>query len=1281
MVRKHDPTSMATAKGHLDRTRQGLNSTKEAAGIGGAAAAAAGVTLGWYEDERISADTSRESDAEWIPMDKKERTNGVLFKVIRPRLGRNHMDATGRFPVESEQGNGYLMVFVCEDSNYVHFETLKDRSAAEHTAAFRRGFKFFEARGFRPKIERLDNECSQQLLDEMQKICGIKVELVPPTNHRALKAERGIRTAKNHLISVWATADSHFPMRLWDHLEQPEMVLNMMRGSNITPHLSAWQQLHGPYDNSKHPLAPFGMRICAHEPAATRQPFGQRCVKGYLLGCSPLHHRSWRVAIDNGGTRVTDTIAWFPEDYVMPGASPVARLDAALREVSQCSKTLVEALKRGKDGSDREVISREGRQALDELANLYTNKQPQQERGTTAEVRREMPRAEPALVGEQQEQQQKQRAGEDQRVPADSRQDLRVSEDTSEPEDISSIAQERVPTASSAMGPATSKQGGAAGSGARFDNTLGDARTKRKAKARTKKNASSGENAPAAPQPAAVVVEKAGAAEQKTPPAAVTATEQQEEPSVMGHVHATEPPGHKHGSRAQRQPAVAWRNLKRGRNQCKRVARREHGSSPSQPEYVIATEIELQRYTVRQLKDLMRDHEISAAGCSTREDLVEAIVTAKAEVRHKLSARETLAHVRATTSGQRASKAQRAILARAARVHAVTASAVRAAADPEHAADSETAAAAGPVDSSEPRGAEAFAYATTDERTGETLVWRRLIKPENPGQAIWIQATDEEWDRLIEGTETLEFIDPEEKESGRTASYMSMAASLKPDSEGKLTVARVRGAYGGNVTDYAGPRSANTASHAAVKTLLNAIVSDPKAKCLTADAKDFYLMTVLDKVEYMWIEPGQIPQRTFEKYGLKNRKTNSKGNYMVRVKRGMYGLPHAGRLAAIKVTALLAKAGYHECRHNKMVFRHDTRDVTFTLVVDDFLIKYSERADAEHLIRTLEEVYVMKTDWEAKKYLGITLDWDYNSAVRTVTLSMPNYVEKGVQRFSQWLGADRRVTHGPGSPAPRVFGVQPAKVQEEAPALPAEEKTELQRLVGYFRYYAEAIDSTQLVKLGQLASQQNAPTEATKREARDLLDYVATWPNATLVFRASDMILRSISDGSHRGEPRGGSRIGGIHFYGSKGAKEVNGAVQIVCKLLDVQSSSACETELGALYENGRVIAGLRNMASEFGYPQEQPTEVECDNQCAVGIAGETEKQKRAAAMDMRFLWVADRVRQGQIRVSWSKGEGNLADYVTKIHPHKHHREMRKFFVRDPPLDPSRQMTMKNRKN
>ena len=53
--------------------------------------------------------------------------------------------------------------------------------------------------------------------------------------------------------------------------------------------------------------------------------------------------------------------------------------------------------------------------------------------------------------------------------------------------------------------------------------------------------------------------------------------------------------------------------------------------------------------------------------------------------------------------------------------------------------------------------------------------------------------------------------------------------------------------------------------------------------------------------------------------------------------------------------------------------------------------------------------------------------------------------------------------------------------------------------------------------------------------------------------------------------------------------------------------------------------------------------------------------------MDMRFHWIADRVRQGHFTVTWKSGSTNIADYFTKIHMAKHHRIMRNTFVYDPP--------------
>ena len=52
-------------------------------------------------------------------------------------------------------------------------------------------------------------------------------------------------------------------------------------------------------------------------------------------------------------------------------------------------------------------------------------------------------------------------------------------------------------------------------------------------------------------------------------------------------------------------------------------------------------------------------------------------------------------------------------------------------------------------------------------------------------------------------------------------------------------------------------------------------------------------------------------------------------------------------------------------------------------------------------------------------------------------------------------------------------------------------------------------------------------------------------------------------------------------------------------------------------------------------------------------------KQKISKAIDVRFYWVHDRVRQGQFFVFWDAGKNNLGDFSTKHHPPAHHKQMR----------------------
>ena len=53
--------------------------------------------------------------------------------------------------------------------------------------------------------------------------------------------------------------------------------------------------------------------------------------------------------------------------------------------------------------------------------------------------------------------------------------------------------------------------------------------------------------------------------------------------------------------------------------------------------------------------------------------------------------------------------------------------------------------------------------------------------------------------------------------------------------------------------------------------------------------------------------------------------------------------------------------------------KHETRDVSFTLAVDDFLIKYTNDTDLDHLITTIRAGYTLKVDVDVKQYVGIAL--------------------------------------------------------------------------------------------------------------------------------------------------------------------------------------------------------------------------------------------------------------------------------------------------------------------
>jgi hypothetical protein len=170
------------------------------------------------------------------------------------------------------------------------------------------------------------------------------------------------------------------------------------------------------------------------------------------------------------------------------------------------------------------------------------------------------------------------------------------------------------------------------------------------------------------------------------------------------------------------------------------------------------------------------------------------------------------------------------------------------------------------------------------------------------------------------------------------------------------------------------------------------------------------------------------------------------------------------------------------------------------------------------------------------------------------------------------------------------------------------------------------------------------------------------------------MALHVHSDASYLSEKKARSRAGGIFFLSDKltppdkaplpdaTPPPNNGAIHVHSSIMSSVLSSATEAEIGALFFNGKEAAMLRNTLRDMGHPQ-TATPIQTDNACAAGIANDTVKQRRSKAMDMRFYWIRDRVRQGHFLIHWRKGTDNLADYFTKHHSPSHHRLMRQRYL------------------
>ena len=260
LVQKHLLPSEHTANGHLHLTKQGVRSTKPTI----PRSKAHDILLKLIETEKL----------------KDDPTITDLKNLIAS-------DLPGRYPITSARGNKYLLVMYDYDTNYIMAEPIQSRHTEDLIKGFSTCYQVLTDNGFTAKTLRCDNEISREMKNTLTHN-NVTWELVPPRNHRSNPAERAIQTYKNHFIAMLSGTDPTFPDNAWDQLiPLANITLNLLRQSKIQPKLSAYAQMHGPYDYNRHPLAPAGCKLSQHRNPRHQAKLGQSCHSKLLYRPSP----------------------------------------------------------------------------------------------------------------------------------------------------------------------------------------------------------------------------------------------------------------------------------------------------------------------------------------------------------------------------------------------------------------------------------------------------------------------------------------------------------------------------------------------------------------------------------------------------------------------------------------------------------------------------------------------------------------------------------------------------------------------------------------------------------------------------------------------------------------------------------------------------------------------------------------------------------------------------------------------------------------------------------
>ena len=431
----------------------------------------------------------------------------------------------------------------------------------------------------------------------------------------------------------------------------------------------------------------------------------------------------------------------------------------------------------------------------------------------------------------------------------------------------------------------------------------------------------------------------------------------------------------------------------------------------------------------------------------------------------------------------------------------------------------------------------------------------------------------------------------------------------------------------------------------------------------TCDIPGAFMQADIDEVLHMRIDGPlvdllvRVDRSTYAKFV-----TTEKGRKVIYVQltKALYGTVQAALMFWLDLSKFLEEKGfvinpYDRCVANQ---NFDGKQCTIVWHVDDLKISHVDESGVEKVLDMLNERYGKETPITINRgkvhdYLGMTLD--YSEAGR-VKIRMDDYIERVINEAPDDMSGTAV------SPAANhLFDINPDPVHLDA------ERSELfHHMTAQLLFACKRARPDIQTAVAFLSTRVSRPDEDDYKKLGRCVRYLRKFPKLCLTLEADDLrIIKWWVDASFAVHRDKKSHTGGTMSLG-------RGSVYSTSRWQKLNTQSSTEAEFVGVDDVMPLVLWTRLFLTEQGYSISDNL-VYQDNQSAILLErnGKKSSGRRTRHLDIRYFFVADRIKSGEMKVDYCPTEKMLGDFFTKPLQGAKFREFRRLIMNETDMEPA----------